>query len=163
MGKSTPLTQKYRAGASRRPVALATFRDQMADYARAERLRELRSATHLSREKVAGEIGVTTKTLYEWENGGKIRWPNAKKLAAFYGVEPEGLVSRDIPPPEAAATVNGDVSDLVILQRKVDRLLAFFGLDDETTDLATALDDFAAAIRREPPEPPAEEEDAGGS
>jgi transcriptional regulator with XRE-family HTH domain len=119
MRKSSPRTTNYRAGASRGPVVLATFRDQMADFARAERLRELRKDTHLSREKVAGEIGVTTKTLYSWENGGSIRWHNAQKLAAFYGVDPESLVSR-----EFSEAVGVSESQLDRIEAKLDRLVS---------------------------------------
>jgi transcriptional regulator with XRE-family HTH domain len=158
MGKSTTRTRNYRGGASRRPVALATLRDQMADYARAERLRELRAATHLSREKVAAEIGVTTKTLYEWENGGSIRWDNAKKLGAFYKVDPEGLVSREPGAAASSSTVNGDVPDdlrqqVQDLHAKVDRIIDALGLDkdadqhplDQISEIAGALPELLAA------------------
>ena len=93
----------------------------MADYARAELLRDLRAQTHRSREYVAAEVGVTTKTLYEWENGGKIKWENAKKLAAFYGVDPEVLVARDI--PERAAS-DAPTTQLDRIEAKLDALLA---------------------------------------
>jgi transcriptional regulator with XRE-family HTH domain len=69
----------------------------MADYARGERLRELRERTHESQETVAAEIGVSTKTLRAWEHGGKIRWENAKRLGRFYDADPGTLVSRELP------------------------------------------------------------------
>lgn len=96
MRKSSPLTQNYRPGSSRKHLTLASFREQMADFARGERLLELRKTTHLSRERAAMEIGVSAKTLFEWEHGGKIRWENAQKAALFYSVDPESLVTRDI-------------------------------------------------------------------
>lgn len=151
MRKSTARTQNYRAGHSRGPVALATFRDQMADYARAEHLRELRAATHLSREKVAAEIGVTTKTLFSWENGGKIRWPNAKKLGAFYGVDPESLVSREI--PAAAGSVNGGQPSNADIDRKLDLLIEYFGI--EQTEDGSPTTRFAAAFETVRPVSPA--------
>lgn len=124
MRKSTTTTRNYRPGGSRGPVALSTLRQQMADYARAERLRELREASHLSREKVASEIGVSTKTLYAWENGGSIRWENTKKIAAFYEVEPESLVSRELVEP-AASSENGSAPadvDPAALQAQLNRI-----------------------------------------
>jgi transcriptional regulator with XRE-family HTH domain len=154
MRKSTATTRNYRPGASRRPVAISTFRDQMADYARAERLRELRDGIHWSREKVAGEIGVTTKTLYAWENGGSIRWENAKKLAAFYKVDPESLVSRELGGVPTGLSVNGTDADELVLLRdevaelsaKVDRLLTAFGLVDHAADLDALGDRVLAAF-----------------
>lgn len=90
----------------------------MADYVRGERLRELRDAKHESQENVAYAVGVSAKALREWEHGGKIRWENAKKLGAFYGVDPETLVSREapdedvpVPTPDPFAT-NGHATDL---------------------------------------------------
>lgn len=107
----------------------------MADYARAERLRDLREETHLSREKVAGEIGVTTKTLYAWENGGSIRWENAKKLAAFYGVDPESLVTRELieaANDEAPATIRDQLNRIernqIDLADKLDVITALLHL-----------------------------------
>ena len=72
----------------------------MADFARGQRLKELRERKHESQENAAYAIGVSTKSLREWEHGGKIRWENAKKLAIYYGVDPELLVSRETPEPE---------------------------------------------------------------
>lgn len=67
----------------------------MADFARGQRLRALREGRHLSQEEAAHGIGVSVKTLREWEKGGKIRWPNAKKAGGYYEVDPESLVSRE--------------------------------------------------------------------
>lgn len=77
----------------------------MADYARGERLRELRAAKHASQEAVAFALGVSTKTVRAWEHGGGIHWDNAKKLAAFYGADPETLVSREVPEGESTDAV----------------------------------------------------------
>lgn len=71
----------------------------MADYARGERLRELRNAKHASQEAVAFMVGVSTKTVRSWEHGGKIRWENAKRLGGYYGVDPETLVARETSAP----------------------------------------------------------------
>lgn len=97
MQKSSARTTKYRQSSSQNAEKLRKFREQMADYARGERLRELRERTHESQDRAAIEIGVSPKTLRAWEHGGKIRWENAKRLASFYGVDPETLVSRELP------------------------------------------------------------------
>jgi transcriptional regulator with XRE-family HTH domain len=131
----------------------------MADYARAERLRELRAATHMSRENVANEIGVTTKTLYEWENGGKIRWENAQKLAAFYTdklsvtVTAEELVSRELIEP---TTPVGGVSQLDRIEAKLDAIIAHFKIDIDTEEAIIAGAEQALSARRGA-------RDAGGS
>lgn len=88
-------TQTYRQNTSRNAEMLATFRQQMADYVRGERLRALRKAAHLSQEEAAHQIQVSAKTYRTWEKGGGIRWPNALKVATFFNVDPESLVSRD--------------------------------------------------------------------
>lgn len=97
-GKSTYREQNYRPGTSRKWSSVTTFREQMTDYARGERLQQLRAGLEprLSREKVAAEIGVSTKSLYEWENNnGAIKDKNAQALAKFYGVDKNTLVTRD--------------------------------------------------------------------
>jgi transcriptional regulator with XRE-family HTH domain len=96
---SSVRTKNYRKIPSRNAELADTFRRQMADFARGQHLVKLRQARHLSQEDAAYEIGVTSKSLRAWEHGGKIRWDNAKKLAEFYGVEAEGLVSREIVDP----------------------------------------------------------------
>jgi transcriptional regulator with XRE-family HTH domain len=74
---------------------LASFRRQMADFARGERLRQLREGRHLSQEDAAHEIGVSAKTLRSWEHGGGIRWRNVEVLGEFYGVDPNELIERE--------------------------------------------------------------------
>lgn len=112
MGKSTTRTTNYRQDASRRVIALATFQQQMADFARADQLVQLRERKRLSQENAAHEIGVSAKSLRAWEHGGGIRWHNVKKLAAFYGVKPESLVvqepDRAQPTPDLMPSLNGN-------------------------------------------------------
>jgi transcriptional regulator with XRE-family HTH domain len=51
------------------------------------RLREAREFTGLSREKVAAEIGVSSKTIERWENGlSPVKRYRLKRLADIYGV-----------------------------------------------------------------------------
>ncbi len=101
----------YRQKTSQHAERLATFRQQMADFARAERLKELREQRHLSQEEAAHEIGVSVKSLRAWEKGGGIRWLNAKSVAEFYGVDPESLVTREQgAEPVAPAFANGSAA-----------------------------------------------------
>lgn len=90
-------TSHYRSDSSQHAARLASFRLQMADFARGEELRRLRDERHLSQEDAAYEIGVSVKTVRSWEHGGKIKWENAQRVAKFYAVDPESLVSRDLP------------------------------------------------------------------
>lgn len=94
----------------------------MADYARGERLQELRAEKRMSREDVAHEIGVTTKSLYEWEkNNGAIKWDNAKRLGKFYKVEPSELVTRE---PNATLRAQTELREqLDRVEGKLDTLL----------------------------------------
>ncbi len=133
MRKSSARTRRYRAGTSQRAGSLASLREQMADFARGERLRELRQALHLSQEDFAHEVGVTAKTVRTWEHGGKIKWPNAKNVARFVGVDPEELVEREpvgsapsLPPPAVTGT------QLDRIEQKLDLILsALRELDEE--------------------------------
>jgi transcriptional regulator with XRE-family HTH domain len=138
------LTLNYRTNTSLRANALVTLRQQMADFARAERLRDLRDARHLSQEDAAHEIGVSVKSLRAWEKGGGIRWENAKSVALFYGVDPETLVSRerdaDDPTPDVLAALSPTTIDELrekldqVLDQQVALLAAFDALRDGLAD-----------------------------
>jgi DNA-binding XRE family transcriptional regulator len=121
MEKSSARTQKYRPGYSRQRGSRGSFRLQMADYVRAQLLQSLRERAHISQEKAAAEVGVSTKTMRTWEKGGKIRWENAKRLGAFYTISPESLVSRekDATPDLAAPSE----SQLDVIEDKLDWLI----------------------------------------
>lgn len=96
----------------------------MADYAKGQVLRELRSGCGRSRETVAADLKVTTKTLYSWENDGGIKRENAERLAAYYGIDDyTSLVTRD---PDG-----GDQLDR--LEAKLDAILAHLGVDAVTS------------------------------
>lgn len=138
MRKSSVRTQNYLANTSKNEERLRRFHEQMADYARGEQLRQLRENQHESQERVAFELGVSPKSLRQWEHGGKIRWENAKRLGAFYGVDPEGLVSRETPEPGAEPAL----TQLDRIESKLDRV----------------LDELAAAeiVRLAPPDVPPE-------
>ena len=149
--KSSTSSQHFRPGTSRNATSLARFAEQMADFARAERFLQLREGTHLSRERVAQEIGVTTRTVYAWETGGKIKWENAIKAAAFYGVDAESLVSRDV--PEGVG-----VPEETQLDRIEDML--------ERITQALELDKASAGARRplaDPPPLPRPKKQSGGA
>ncbi len=127
MRKSNNRSSNYRPGTSTGRGSVTTFRQQMADYAKGQVLRELRKQTGMSREKVAAELGVTTKTLYSWENDGGIMRENAEKLAAFYKVEDSGsLITRD--------DAGGDQLDR--LEAKLDLILEKLGVDASSVRFA---------------------------
>lgn len=117
----------------------------MADFARGERLKQLRDARHLSQEDAAHEIGVSVKTLRSWEKGAGIRWRNAQSVAAFYGVEPESLVSRELPEPSELPHPDDRIADLE--DRLVELLAAVAALDAK---LDEALDRLPQQQRGEP-------------
>jgi transcriptional regulator with XRE-family HTH domain len=153
MKKSSNRTPNYRPGTSRKVISLSTFRDQMSDYARAERLVALRKARHVSRERVASAIDVSTKAVYAWENGGGIRWLNAQKLGAFYGVDPESLVSRvsgeaEMPPPANTTAL----TQLDRVEAKLDAILEHFEITDPAEELEELLGE---------PDPPSQDTDDG--
>lgn len=128
MRKSSDRKFHYRPGTSRGPVSPATFRDQMAEYARGDVLRDLRAQSRKSRENVAAEIGVTTKTLFTWEKqNGAIKWANAQKLAEFYGVDADVLVTRDL--DDAAGLPSRDQLDR--MEHKLDLILEALNVRDE--------------------------------
>jgi transcriptional regulator with XRE-family HTH domain len=113
----------------------------MADYARGDRLLELRAERRISRERLAGELGVTTKSVYAWEKrNGAIKWENALKVADFYGVDPGEVATRE---PEDLTPA---YANLRRLEAKVDLLLAHFGLDVET--VSDAVEAFDAETAR---------------
>lgn len=99
----------------------------MADFARGDRLRRLRDGRHLSQEDAAHEIGVSVKTVRSWEKGGGIKWANAKAAGRFYGVDPETLVSRELP-----ADNGGD--PLEEIRERLDSIDA--ALDEQSSRLA---------------------------
>lgn len=130
MRKSSDRSHHYRPGTSRNQRSTVTFRQQMTDFARGDLLQELRSQARVSRENVAAEIGVTTKTLYTWEKqNGPIKWDNAKRLAAYYNVDPDHLITRD---SDEAAGLPSKVQ-LERIERKLDALLEFLGATEVVT------------------------------
>lgn len=105
--------------------ARTMFARQMADHARGELLRQLRSARGLSQEDVARAISVTTKTYGDWERGGGIQPANARKLARYFKVKPGELITPEIP---SEPSVNGhltaeDSERLKRVEEKLDELL----------------------------------------
>lgn len=132
-GTSTPRTKEYRKITSLHAEKLARFERQMADFARGQLLTQLREARHLSQEDAAYEIGTTAKSLRAWEHGGPIRWDNAKKVAEFYGVEPERLVSREISQNGQPHVIHPDE----VVVGKLDEIIA--RLDGLEASLALAV------------------------
>lgn len=137
----------------------ASFREQMADFARGELLRELRETRHLSQEEAAHEIGVSVKTIRAWEKGSGIRWGNAKQIGQFYGVDPNSLVARegingkpaDIPDPFSNPQLDR-------IESKLDKLLAAIGQPD-----FEGIEQAAAAAAQESAPAPRRASQASGT
>lgn len=99
----------------------------MADYARGAEFRRLREERHLTQEDAAHELGFSTKTIRSWEKGKGITWEHAKAVAKFYGVDPEGLVNREIteaPEAEGLSRLEEAVRDLQADVRELGSSLA---------------------------------------
>ena len=121
--KSSPRTSHFPTATSSQAQLVARFRQQMADHARGERLKSLRTDRRLNQEDAAHEIGVSTKTLRTWEKGGPIKWENAKAAATFYEVEAESLVERE--PGTSIATLAENPDQLNRIERKLDEILDY--------------------------------------
>lgn len=127
----------------------------MADFARGERLRDLREKRHLSQEEAAHEIGVSVKTIRAWEKGKGIRWQNALTVSRFYGVDPESLVSRDEGGDSLVGQGSGEAEhQLNRIEAKLDQLLDHFDLA-ELEALADDDDQAAAPPSVRTPKRPA--------
>ena len=64
-------------------------------------LRAAREQAGLTRLEVAGELGISAKTLERWEKANRARRPVAARLATLYGVRLEQLGF--VPAPARAA------------------------------------------------------------
>lgn len=76
------------------------------DAARAQRFKDLRAAAGLTQSAVADSAGVAVRSVQQWEDGGKIGWPNAVRVAAVLKTTPLYLMNGDTtgttPPLELA-------------------------------------------------------------
>lgn len=116
----------------------------MADFARGQLLIQLRERRHLSQEDAAHEIGVTAKSLRAWEHGGAIRWDNAKKVAGYYEIEAERLVTRELIEDNGRPAPPDEV-----MLGKLDEILSRFdALEAELALLVPALSEPAPAKGR---------------
>src|SRR5947209_1554648 len=111
MTQTTLAHKKCVPGSSRNARRASTLLEQMADLARAERIRQLRDERHLTQPAVAEAVGVTLRAYQAWEATGALRWENAKRLAAFYKIDVHELWSaqvKDAAPPDPFTSANGD-------------------------------------------------------
>lgn len=118
MRKSSVRTRNYLFDGSSNPERVRRFREQMADFARGQRIRDLRESQHQSQETLAAELGVSTKSVRTWEKGGKIRWVNAKRLGEYFGEDPETLVSREV----AALSAEAPETQLDRIEERLEQL-----------------------------------------
>lgn len=148
MRKSSIRNSHFRPGTSRNGGNTSTFRDQMADHvARGGVFKELRTNRHLSQERAAGEIGVSSRTVRIWEQNGGIKWENAEAAATYYGVDPDSLaVRKDKVEEEVDQAINGapeedteplsaaDSERLKRVEEKLDEILKRLTPPDEGED-----------------------------
>lgn len=156
--KSRPAKNYYVPGASRGTRSVATLRAQMEDLARGERIKTLRTDRHLSQpavvdllEKKAGARVVTLRGYQAWEAGGGIRWENAKVLADVFGVEPEYVMAGDGergPVPDLSLIHgDGDDSQLAEIDRKLDLIIAFLGIEEAASQPETIQDRLVQLVK----------------
>ena len=128
-----------------------TLRSLIENVQRGERLRQLREARGLTIEDAAHEIGVSTKTLWNWETGHGIKRPNLKRVAGFYKVEIQWLEHGET--PDLMESLDGQPDVQVQLnrmearQKRVEAALQKLG-----RDLVTGLADLqetAESLRAE--------------
>lgn len=124
MSVSTHRTRNYRRNTWTPEDARNTFLRQMADYARGEKLKQLRLKEGKSQEEMAHALSVTTKTWGSWEKGGVIRTSNAKRLARYFKVPAGELVRHEI---ATDVLLDGDPTKLKEqldrIEEKLDRIL----------------------------------------
>lgn len=154
MGKSSVRTQNYREISSRRAEAVATFREQMTDFARGELLRQLREKRPgLSQEDAAHGIGTTSKSLRKWEKGGAIRWHNAVKLGTYYEIDPSSLVihesiADEVPDlmgalsPEPPSWLADLQTQLAAINEKLERIVGDTKAGDAADDITEGVEDL---------------------
>lgn len=138
--------------------ARSTFMRQMADHARGEHLRQLRSRRGLSQEDVARALGVTAKTYGDWERGGGIHPSNAKKVARYFRVKPGEIITPDIDPEVAPVETVLSAEDAERLRRIEEMLEELLRRADELRpadqpdeDEGDALDELAPDDEDEQP------------
>lgn len=63
---------------------------------KAKNLRTLRKAANLTQEQFADRIGVSRKTVHEWETRKRaIPMPSTKRIAEFFGIDYHDFCDRD--------------------------------------------------------------------
>lgn len=123
MQKSSHLDRNYRRNTWTLQEARSTFQRQMADHARGERLRQLRSQRGLSQEDVAQALGVTAKTYGDWERGGGIRPDNTRRIARYFKVKPAELIDPEIEPASSNGSGPYDPGEMADQLHRIEDML----------------------------------------
>jgi transcriptional regulator with XRE-family HTH domain len=120
------------------------------------RLEELRAGRNWRQKHVADAIGVNLKSYSNWVAGKPVKFEHVAALAELYGVTAESLIAEGHVPPEPIQTTDERLDMIHALlrdqpeiteagfvefrqhvetmNRKLDMLLAHFGLDDALDD-----------------------------
>lgn len=131
------------------------------DQERAARIKGLKdSRPDLTWAKIAEGVGVKERSAIEWASSGGISEPNAKKLAALFGV-PFDYIWRgpESDTPDPFAHVNGGRSQLDRIEAKLDQLLREnIALNARLEDEGARLVSFVRRTLGTPERPPEDEE-----
>lgn len=118
----------------------------MADVARGDQLRRLRSARHETQQDVADEVGVSLRAYQAWEAGGTIKWVNAKRLGEHFAINPESLTAREDEDetPDAIGALNdtGTIAEVLDRLGAIESRLATQAARNE--EMRIALDQLVA-------------------
>ena len=101
----------------RNRITVAAWMAEM-DRQRGARIRALREQGSMGREEMAPKLGVSVKTLYNWEKGHEINPQNLRALAKFFDVTVDYIRGGELPTPDLL----GVQEDIVV--GKLDEILA---------------------------------------
>lgn len=141
MPKSSAVVQSFVPGSSRGPRSGRTLALQMARLAKeeaekqrviGERVAEARDAKRLTQPVVADRVGVTLRTVQNWEAGDtRISWAHLPKLAEVLDVTEDWILTgnEDEPAADVVELPTGLHAELEQINDKLDRIIMALGID----------------------------------
>lgn len=107
----------------RNRITVAAWMAEM-DRQRGARIRQLREERSLGREELAPKLGVSVKTLYNWEKGNELNPGNLRSLAKFFNVTVDYIRAGELPTPDLLHAHNGQPDRLDQLEDRMEYLIA---------------------------------------
>ena len=105
----------------RNRITVAAWMAEM-DRQRGARIRQLRDGIPMARERFAHELGVTVKTVYNWEQGKEINPENLRAIAKYFDVTVDFIRSGPLETPDLLAhsdeVVVGKLDEIIDQQRE---------------------------------------------